>query len=88
MKVRDLFSECAIRIDPICPGWSVTLVDADGIEYAEVHETRESAVLAIEAWMALFDDDTEIPASETETLRTLAEMVREQLIRRRLGEYS
>lgn len=64
MKIRDLFFECSIRLDPAYMGWSVVLVDSEGVEWPEHHDTRGSALQAVTVWMELFDDESEIEATE------------------------
>jgi hypothetical protein len=85
LRVRDLFADCSIRLEPVYLGWRVFLVPPDG-EWFEHFESREAALTSAAIWAEMLDDDTELPNNRKDHAEEILDDLRERMMRHPAGE--
>jgi hypothetical protein len=89
MRIRDLFDGCFVTALPIESYWTVQLTDSSGrILSSRVCHSIEDTVSAVQQWLTVVDDDTEILDQEPAMQEEVTSLLREAIVSMAAGEQS
>lgn len=89
MRIRDLFDGCYVTAVPIENYWTVQLTDASGrILSSRVCLSIEDSASAVQQWLTVVDDDTEVLDQNPAMQEEVASLLREAIVSMAAGEQS
>jgi hypothetical protein len=89
MKIRDLFDGCYVAAQPVENYWTVQLIDSSArILSSRVCLSIEDAAGAVQQWLAVIDDDTEILDQDPAIQEEVVSLLREAIITTAAGKQS
>jgi hypothetical protein len=89
MKILDLFDGCYVTAQPVESYWAVQLTDSSGrILSSKVCLSVADAAGAVQQWLTVIDDDTEILEQNPAMQEEVVSLLREAIITTAAGEQS